>query len=436
MYEIIPADKLVPAEDNVRRNLGSLKELTASIAAVGVIEPLVVTPRGDGTFLVVAGHRRLAAGSAAGLSDFPCVIREMDDIDRLVTGLVENLSRSDLNVMDEAAGLFRLVEYGLSVSALAKRLGRSAKHVSGRLALLELPKAAQGELQAGRISVGEATALLALRHRPDAIDALLADEYSRGDIERAVVRETARIEAETKAAEARASVEAAGVTIVDEWTRYGGNTRSAVALGNNHGELPIDVEAHRDETCHAAHIARGGDVIWLCTDPTRHRPGGDSTVAAPSDAPPTPVEAKSADRELSRARVAAARERTAFIAELLRRRLPKGDAADLTAHQMLTVTTANQARSACDLLRLEPVPDRFGPDHRAALAGFAAESNVNRDRALLALALAAGEERVRLGARDDSARRHVAFLQSFGYEVPAEVAELLNEKVEEPPSAA
>jgi ParB family chromosome partitioning protein len=62
MYEVIPVEKLVPAEDNVRRNLGSLKELTASIAAVGVIEPLVVTPRGDGTFLVVAGHRRLAAG--------------------------------------------------------------------------------------------------------------------------------------------------------------------------------------------------------------------------------------------------------------------------------------------------------------------------------------------------------------------------------------
>ena len=251
-----------------------------------------------------------------------------------------------------------------------------------------------------------------------------------------MVRETARIEAETKAAKARASVEAAGVIVVDEWTRYGGSTRSAVALGNNHGELPIDIEAHRDETCHAAHIARSGEVIWLCTEPTRHRPGGGSTVVAPSDAPPTSAEVKTADRELSRARVAAARERTAFIAELLGRRLPKGDATDLIAHQMLAVATANQARSACDLLGLEAVPGRFSPDHRAALAGFATESNVNRDRALLALALAAGEDRVRIGARDDSARRHVAFLQTFGYEVPAEVAELLNEKVEEAPSAA
>lgn len=169
MYEIIPADKLVPAEDNVRRHLGSLKELTASIAAVGVIEPLVVTPRADGSYLVVAGHRRLAAGTTAGLTEFPCVVREMDDIERLVTGLVENLARSDLNVMDEAAGLFRLVEYGLSVSALAKRLGRSAKHVSTRLTLLELPKAAQTELAAGRLTVAEATALLALRDHPDAI---------------------------------------------------------------------------------------------------------------------------------------------------------------------------------------------------------------------------------------------------------------------------
>ncbi len=120
----------------------------------------------------------------------------MDDIERLVTGLVENLARSDLNVMDEAAGLFRLVEYGLSVSALAKRLGRSGKHVSTRLALLELPKAAQTELEAGRLTVAEATALLALRHHPDAIDSLLADDYSRGDIDRAVIRETTRIEAE------------------------------------------------------------------------------------------------------------------------------------------------------------------------------------------------------------------------------------------------
>lgn len=308
--------------------------------------------------------------------------------------------------------------------------------MSGRLALLELPKAAQAELAAGRVSVVEATALLSLRHHPDAIEAVLADEYHRGDIERAVVRETARIEAEARVAEALAEVEAAGVAVVEEWSRYGGSARSAVAIGDGHGELPVDIEVHQGESCHAAHVTRSGDVVWLCTDPTRHRPGGGSAVEAPADAAPTAAEVRTADRELSRARAAIARERVAFTAELLGRRLPKGDTTELVAHQMVAVASTNQARSACDLLQLEPVSGRFGPDHRATLAGFAAASSANRERAVLALALATGEERVRLGARDESARRHLGFLQSFGYEPPPEVAALLSETEEEIPSPA
>src|SRR4051812_28031558 len=136
MFELVEIDRLVGAADNLRRNVGNVTELAASIRSIGVLEPLLVTPAVDG-FAVVAGHRRLAAARKAGLEVVPCVVREMSEVERVIAMVVENEQRSDLSPIESAEGYFRLIDMGITQKELAKKVGRSAKHVASRLALLE-----------------------------------------------------------------------------------------------------------------------------------------------------------------------------------------------------------------------------------------------------------------------------------------------------------
>lgn len=189
MLQTIAIDNIVPAKDNVRRRLSEIKDLAASVASVGVIEPLLVSPEDDGTFVVVAGHRRLLAARQAGITELPCTVRKLTDAERVEIMLAENVARCSLTPVEEASGYFRLIEFGLPMAEIGRRIGRSARHISGRLALLELPRAVQAKVDSGKVTVAEATALLALKDHPDVIDRILEDEWSRGDLERAVVRE-------------------------------------------------------------------------------------------------------------------------------------------------------------------------------------------------------------------------------------------------------
>ncbi|MDZ4825783.1 MAG: ParB/RepB/Spo0J family partition protein, partial [Actinomycetota bacterium] len=129
-----------------------------------------MSPADDGGYIIVAGHRRHAAAQKAGLAEVPCMIRTLTDVERIEIMLVENLQRADLSAIEEAAGYFRLVEHGLSQKELARRIGRSARHVASRLALLELPKVVQDGLHAGSLTVGDGQALLGLREYPEVIE--------------------------------------------------------------------------------------------------------------------------------------------------------------------------------------------------------------------------------------------------------------------------
>lgn len=423
MFEIIPIDQVNPAADNVRRRLGDTRDLAASIGSVGIVEPLLVTPRPEdegGGYTVVAGHRRLAAARAAGLAEVPCTIRTLTDLERVEIMVAENLARAGLSVMDEASGYFRMVEFGLTAKDLAKRLGRSAAHITGRLAFLELPKAVQSKLDNGSVTVGEATALLALKDHPDAIGRLLADDgdpWERRDLERAVVREVARIEADSRAAAARADLDDRGIHVIDEWDRYSSRPRQPVAIGAGHGELDVKTARHESEPCHAAHITRSGEVVLLCTCPARHRQDGESGTKEPVDAEPTRSEAKTVERAEAKARRERDRERREFCAGLLTRRLPKADAQSLVSTQYVAGAGANQARAACGLLGIEAVSTGYHDSHRAALVAYAGHSATQRDRACLALALAAGDEAV--GYDPDGsgvvAASHLAFLAGYGW---------------------
>ena len=421
MLQTIPIDKIVPAKDNVRRRASEIKDLAASVASVGVIEPLLVTPADDGAFVVVAGHRRLLAARQAGIAELPCTVRTLTDAERVEIMLAENVARCSLTPIEEASGYFRLIEFGLPLGEVGRRMGRSARHISGRLALLELPRAVQAKVDSGKVTVAEATALLAIKSHPEVIDRLLVDEWSRGDLERAVVREAARIDTEAKVSTAQEALEREGVAVVEEWSRYGGRSRQPVAIGSGHDELDVEPERHRRESCHAAHVTRSGEVVWLCTDPGRHRPGGASPVELPPGATPTQAEQRNVEREEAKRRRHEGRERLAFAASLLTKRLPKADTNVLVVTQFLAAAGSAQARTACALLGIEPVGDGYGPNHRAALERHAAASAANRDRAALALALAAGEESLRYapaGRLNPSALAHLDFLATYGWGDP------------------
>lgn len=145
----------------------ALSELVASIREIGVLQPIVVRPNPAGPgYELVMGERRLRASQEAGLDAVPAIIRTTDDADMLRDALVENLHRSQLNPLEEAAAYQQLLDdFGITHEQLAERISRSRPQISNTLRLLKLPPLVQRRLAAGVLSAGHARALLGL---PDA----------------------------------------------------------------------------------------------------------------------------------------------------------------------------------------------------------------------------------------------------------------------------
>ncbi|TPW33720.1 ParB/RepB/Spo0J family partition protein [Oecophyllibacter saccharovorans] len=167
-------DQLTPSPYQPRQSMEAepLAELTASIRARGVLQPLLVRPDPDrrGGYQIIAGERRWRAAQMAGLHEVPVHIRQLDDVDAMAAALVENLQRSDLNPVEEAEGLQRLLQqYSLTQEELAGAVGKSRSHVTNILRLLNLPEAVRANLRNGLLSAGHARALLS---HPDATAAM------------------------------------------------------------------------------------------------------------------------------------------------------------------------------------------------------------------------------------------------------------------------
>lgn len=159
----LPLALIKPGPAQPRRNFDqeALDELAASIKEKGLLQPLLVRPKGEG-YELVAGERRWRASQLAGLHEVPAVIRDITDREALELALVENLQREDLNPVEEAQGYQRLAEMGLSQEEIAKAVGKARTTVTNALRLLQLPKSALAALEAGEITAGHARALLAL----------------------------------------------------------------------------------------------------------------------------------------------------------------------------------------------------------------------------------------------------------------------------------
>lgn len=163
--QTVASDALQPGryQPRTRMDPGSLEELAASIKAQGVMQPILVRPVGRGKFEIIAGERRWRAAALAGLHEVPCLVREIPDEAALAMSLIENIQREDLNPLEEASGIQRLIdEFGMTHQEAADAVGRSRPAASNLLRLLNLAKPAQELLMAGDIDMGHARAILPL----------------------------------------------------------------------------------------------------------------------------------------------------------------------------------------------------------------------------------------------------------------------------------
>ena len=145
---------------------GSLEELAASIRTQGLMQPILVRPVGDGRYEIIAGERRWRAAKIAGLAEVPALVRDVPDSSALAMALVENIQREDLNPLEEAGGVQRLIaEFKLTHQEAAEAIGRSRTATTNLLRLLNLQKGVQALVFDGKLEMGHARALLALDGR-------------------------------------------------------------------------------------------------------------------------------------------------------------------------------------------------------------------------------------------------------------------------------
>lgn len=164
-----------PHQPRTDFNPDALAELAESIKLYGILQPLVVTPNGQGTYTIIAGERRWRAAQLAGEAKVPVIVRSTKELERLEIALVENVQRVDLSPLEQAVSIERLhQQFSMTYEAIAKRLGKASSTVNNIVRLLQLPKEAQAALRSGEIFEGHARAILSLKDMPDKQAELLA----------------------------------------------------------------------------------------------------------------------------------------------------------------------------------------------------------------------------------------------------------------------
>jgi ParB family transcriptional regulator, chromosome partitioning protein len=190
----IPVEQIHPNPNQPRKEFDgeAVSGLAESIRAQGLIQPVVVRPRLQGGYELIAGERRWRAAREAGIESVPAVIRDADDRDSLLLGLVENVAREDLSAIEEGrAYAILLDEFGLSLAEVAERVGKSKPTVSNRVRLLELPDDVLALLARAELSEGHARALLSV-----------PDHDERRRLARRIVREGMSVRSAERAAKA------------------------------------------------------------------------------------------------------------------------------------------------------------------------------------------------------------------------------------------
>ena len=177
----LPIEHLKPNADQPRRvfDNAAIEELANSIAAKGMLQPILVRPMGADAYEIVAGERRWRAAQKARLHKVPVIIRELTDEETAEIALIENVQRVDLNPVEEAAAYARLSDvYGRTQEDIAKAVGKSRSHVANIMRLLNLPQKALDALSANEITMGHARALLGSSSPKQMLDVVLKGDLS------------------------------------------------------------------------------------------------------------------------------------------------------------------------------------------------------------------------------------------------------------------
>lgn len=160
----MPVELLHASPNNPRKHFAEddLEDLARSIREKGLLQPLVVRPRADGEYEIVAGERRWRAAQKAGIHEIPVLIRELTDGEALEIALIENIQRSDLNPLEEARAYHLLLgQFSYTQQQLAESVGKSRSHIANTLRLLNLPDSVRQQVETGKLTAGHARTLVA-----------------------------------------------------------------------------------------------------------------------------------------------------------------------------------------------------------------------------------------------------------------------------------
>ncbi|MBW7917244.1 MAG: ParB/RepB/Spo0J family partition protein [Trueperaceae bacterium] len=224
--------RLIPSPFQPRKRLdeAGIAELAASIAAKGVLQPIVVRPV-DGGFEIVAGERRFRAAQRAGLTSLPAIVRELSDQETLEIAIVENLQREDLNAMEEARAFKLLLDFGMNQERVAEAVGKSRSAIANTLRLLALPERAQTAVEDGVIAAGHARAILG---QPETDRDWALDEIVRRGL---TVREAEGLR-RPAATPSRTRPAGRYVRLEEDLSRFAG-TRVTIAGGAKKGRIEL-----------------------------------------------------------------------------------------------------------------------------------------------------------------------------------------------------
>ena len=195
---IIAIGEIAPNPEQPRTEIGDLEELTSSIKEKGVLEPLLVKPKSDGTFMIIAGERRWRAANLAGLSEVPCIELDLDEKEIAEIALIENMQRKDLTVWEEADGLAALkIRYGYNHEEIARKLGKSRSTVTESLTIAKLPESIREKCRKSDINAKSTLLEIARQFDEEAMHNFMS-ELTSASGNREKVRLKSRAQSSTK----------------------------------------------------------------------------------------------------------------------------------------------------------------------------------------------------------------------------------------------
>ncbi len=248
-YMLCDIDAIEPNPYQPRKEMDedALQELAESIAEKGVLQPLVVTPHDiEDKYILIAGERRLRASKLAGLTDVPAIVREVETQDRLELALIENIQRENLNPIEEALAYQQLVkEFTLTQEEVAKRVGKERSTVANTMRLLQLPDFVKGDIGAGRLTMGHARVLLAVKDHAEVQeirDKIIKSELSVRQTEALVraAKQNKGSSATRRAQEVKKPIPTSYCrTLTNDFVRHLG-TKSKIIQNGGRGKIEIE----------------------------------------------------------------------------------------------------------------------------------------------------------------------------------------------------